>query len=176
MASVARIPYVSVETYLSAGDLQPDMDYVDGVLEGRNLGEIPHATLQGVLFAFLFQRRKEWKLAVYPEARVQVTSTRFRVPDVCVMPAGWSKTQVIAVPPLLCLEILSEEDTLSRQRYRCDDYLRMGVAEVWIFDPIARTAYVQREGSFEERASGTLQLAGTAISLPLAEIFAALDE
>ena len=176
MASVARIPYVSVETYLRAGDLQPDMDYVDGVLEERNLGEIEHGDLQGILYAYLRERRHEWQAKPFVESRVQVAPMRFRVPDVCLMPLEWKKVSIIQYPPMLCIEVLSETDTLSRQRYRCEDYLRMGVPEVWIFDPIARTAYVQRDGSFEEHRSGTLQLAGTAIELPLAEIFAALDE
>jgi hypothetical protein len=38
MAASAVVPFVSAEEYLHS-DPQPDMDYVDGVTEERNLGE-----------------------------------------------------------------------------------------------------------------------------------------
>jgi len=37
-ASAVPVPYVSVEEYLHTV-YEPDMDYVDGVLEDRNVGE-----------------------------------------------------------------------------------------------------------------------------------------
>ena len=39
MAATVVVPFVSVEEYLHS-DPQPDVDYVDGVLEERNLGEV----------------------------------------------------------------------------------------------------------------------------------------
>lgn len=53
-----------------------DCDYVDVVIEERNVGEYDHSNLQGALVAFLFPRRKEWKMRALPPQRVQVyTST-----------------------------------------------------------------------------------------------------
>jgi hypothetical protein len=31
-------------------------------------------------------KRNEWQVEVYPELRVQVTATRFRIPDITVQP------------------------------------------------------------------------------------------
>jgi hypothetical protein len=45
MAASAIVPFVSIEEYLLS-DPQPDMDYIDGVLEERNLGEADHGDLQ----------------------------------------------------------------------------------------------------------------------------------
>ena len=59
---------------------------------------------------------------------------------------------------------------------RAQDYLRMGVAEVWIFDPETRTAYVLRGDEMTEQREGVLRLAGTAIALDLVALFGVLDE
>ena len=44
-------------------------------------------------------------------------------------------------PPLLCLEILSPEDRLSRAQSVLFDYLTMGVRHLWLIDPLRRSAY-----------------------------------
>ncbi len=71
---------VSVHEYLSTS-YRPDCDYVDGVVLERNLGEYDHARLQMAVSAFYYLRRKEWGIRVVPEQRVQVSATRFRVPE-----------------------------------------------------------------------------------------------
>jgi len=175
MAASAVVPFVSVEEYLHS-DPQPDVDYVDGVLEERLVGEIDHSALQGTLYAFFLAHRSEWQIRVYVEARVQVAPTRFRIPDVCILPTSWQRTQIVRQPPLLCLEVKSPKFTLARERQRAEDYLRMGVPEVWIFDPATRTAYVLRGSEMTEQREGVLKLAGTAIELDLVTLFAVLDE
>jgi len=65
---------------------------------------------------------------------VQVSQTRFRVPDVCVA-LGEAPGQIFRVPPFLCIEILSPEDRVSRVNERMADYLNFGVPYVWLLDP-----------------------------------------
>ena len=174
-AAAAVIPFLSVDDYLHSA-YSPDVDYVDGALEERNLGEWDHADLQGELTALFRNNRTEWSVRTVPEIRVQVAPTRFRVPDLCVMPASWTKTQIVRVPPLLCIEVLSPEDTFHRIRARAQDFLRMGVPEVWIFDPIQRKVSVLRGEDVAEWSEGMLRLSGTAIELDLQLIFAVLDQ
>ena len=53
-------------------------------------------------------------LFAVPEQRVQVRRDRFRVPDVRVLtekPEGHFGHRIVTRPPLLCIEILSPEDT-----------------------------------------------------------------
>jgi len=50
------------------------------------------------------------------------------------------------------------------------------VREVWILDPEKRTAYILRGEEMIEQREGVLKLAGTAIELHLAALFAVLDE
>lgn len=175
MAASATVPFVSVEEYLRS-DPQPDMDYVDGVMERRNLGEYDHADLETELGAIFRNHRKDWNVRAVVEVRVQVLPTRFRIPDVCIMPAAWKRTPIVREAPMLCIEVKSPDFTLKRERNRAQDFLNMGVPEVWILDPEKRAAYVLRNDGMTEQREGLLKLAGTAIELDLASLFSVLDE
>jgi Uma2 family endonuclease len=158
---------ISVKEYLST-TYRPDCDYVDGVVLERNLGEYDHARLQGEVFAYFHARRKEWGLRAVPEQRVQVSPTRFRVPDVCVV-VGEPAEQIFRTPPFMCIEILSSDDRLSEMQKRCQDYLNFGVSYVWILDPHKRQA-------FHCTSSGMLEVTvlateNPAIRIPLDALF-----
>jgi Uma2 family endonuclease len=131
---------ISVREYL-ATSYDPDCDYVDGVVEERNVGETDHSYVQTAIAAYFFARRKEWGVCPLTEQRVQVSPTRFRVPDVCVVVGPKPKEQIIRTPPLICIEILSPDDRLSRVRERLNDYLRLGVPYAFLLDPETRKAY-----------------------------------
>ncbi len=49
------------------------------------------------------------------EQRVQVSPTRFRIPDVCVV-LGKPDRQIFRTPPFLCIEILSQDDRMTRMK------------------------------------------------------------
>ena len=126
--------YLSVEEYLRSG-YDPDMDYVDGHLEERNLGEVEHAELQGAILGILSRNQREWGIRVMPECRLQVRPDKFRVPDILVLTRGEKPKRIVREAPLLCIEVLSPEDTMRRIVYRVNDYVAMGVRHVWILDP-----------------------------------------
>jgi len=162
---------LSVEEYLSH-TYEPDCDYVDGKLEERNLGEVDHSWLQGVLFAYFFARRKEWNITPLPEQRLQVKARRYRVPDVCVLLGPKPTEQVLTSPPFLCIEILSPEDRMQRVRARIGDYLEMGVPHVWVLDPQSKTAYAATAATgLQEVTSGVLRTGGPVFEVPLAEVW-----
>jgi Uma2 family endonuclease len=167
------MPFVSLEEYRHS-HYEPDMDYVDGILEDRNTCLLDHSCIQGELAAHFRVHSLEWDVQAYLSLRVQIGPTRFRIADVCVMPAGWKR--LAEKTPLLCLEVKSEEYSLEREVARAQDYLTMGVPEVWIFDPEKRVAHVLRGETMTEQREGVLKLAGTAIELDLAALFAVLDE
>ena len=168
-----RIPHIPVGEYLGSV-YRPDVDYVDGVLEDRNVGEFDHADLQKAVLLALTAQERIAGVRAMQKLRVQVAAPRFRVPDVCLLPAGL-RTQIIRDAPLLCVEVLSPRDNILRMRRRCEDYLRMGVPVVWIFDPQARLAYVLTAEQMTEHRSGVLRLEGTDVVLDIAAIFSVLE-
>jgi Uma2 family endonuclease len=134
---------VSLEEYLHT-EYEPDCDYVDGVLEDRNVGKKRHSRMQQRLIAILLPLVSPKGLEPLPEQRVQVSQTRVRVPDICVVPV--SDDEVEQSPPQLCIEILSPDDRLSRLLKITSDYIAFGVPMIWIIDPYAREAFeVTRE-------------------------------
>jgi Uma2 family endonuclease len=130
---------VSVREYLSTS-YRPDCDYIDGVVLERNVGEKSHSQLQSAIWLYYHLRREQWRLWGFVELRVQVSATRFRVPDVCLT-LGNPPGQILTTPPFICIEILSPEDRLSEMRERVEDYLAFGVPYVWILDPATRHAW-----------------------------------
>jgi len=165
---MATSSLVSIEEYLRTS-YRPDCDYVDGVVLERNLGEFDHAHLQIAISAYYYNRRKEWRIVVVPEQRVQVSPTRFRVPDVCVIADEGKPEQIFRTPPLICIEILSKDDRLSEMRERVDDYLKFGVRYVWILDPSTRKAWRCTTDGMHEVTE--LRTENPTTVVPLAELF-----
>ena len=174
--ATATLPFITVEEYVHSV-FRPDVDYVDGHIEERNLGEMDHADLQTILATIFRVHQKAWKVKAFTELRVQVAATRFRIPDITVVDSALPRSPIVHEAPMLCLEVLSPDDRVSGMIKRSQDYFAMGVPEVWIFDPEKRTALVLlRDGTQSEHREGSLKLAGTAIEIELAEVFAVLDE
>jgi Uma2 family endonuclease len=160
---------ISVEEYLKTV-YRPDQDYVDGVVEERNWGEWDHSWIQGNLITFFRNRFRQTGITAMPEWRFQVSQTRFRVPDVVVV-SGRPDEQILTRPPLVCIEILSPEDTISRTNTRVQDYLKFGVPVVWVVDPRERKVWVYRPNAAVEEAQNSVKLEGTDIEVPFSEIF-----
>ncbi len=153
----------------------PDRELVDGRIEERNLGEKEHSILQGYLTFIFMLKRKEWRVEVFPELRTQTQARRFRVPDVLVTRADDRFERYITRPPLIAIEILSPEDTLTAMQAKAAEYREFGVENIWIIDPDPRIAYRYSENALEEVKSGELDVAGTPIVLDLGQMFAELD-
>src|ERR1700676_5497880 len=101
---------VSVEEYLNTSYDGPDREYVDGRIVERNLGEKDHSRPQRKLIAFFVANENSLRTFAFPEQRVQVKATRFRVPDVCVYIGTEPDEQIFRTPPFLAIEILSKDD------------------------------------------------------------------
>jgi Uma2 family endonuclease len=171
---MATATLISVEEYL-AKSYRPDRELIDGQLVERNLGEYDHSNLQSALVTWFRVRAREWGIRAVVEQRVQVKPDRFRIPDVSVISRDQPIEPIFRHPPLLCLEVLSREDTLRSVEDRVDDYLAFGVRNVWILDPEKRRAYVCARGSFREPEGGILEVPDSPIRIPLQDLFADPD-
>src|SRR5260370_9700215 len=99
---------ISVEEYLNT-DYSPDCDYVDGVLEDRNVGQQKHAKVQTRIVVFLSQLFQALGALVVVEQRIKVSARRYRVPDEYVVLGPGPEEAVITTPPFLCVEVLSPD-------------------------------------------------------------------
>jgi Uma2 family endonuclease len=165
---------VSVEEYL-ATSYRPDCDLVDGQLIERNLGTKDHSKLQDEILGWFRDRRRALRLRALPEQRVQVSRRRYRVPDVCVVPLPEPDEQIFTQPPYICIEVLSPKDSFPKLQDRLDDYLAMGVPNIWVLDPPSRRGWsIVREGHFEA-LDGVLRTSDGRVVLTIADLFAAED-
>jgi Uma2 family endonuclease len=173
--SMATSVLIPVSEYLRTS-YSPDCDYVDGEVQERNLGEQDHSDLQTRIAILLSAPQNLAYIRVNTELRVQVKETRFRVPDVCVRRKTAPSEQILKHPPLLCIEVLSPEDTLLRTRQKVRDFLEMGVLQVWVVDPLGRSVMIFEGATMVEHTTGELNVPETPVTLVLAEIFRVLDE
>jgi Uma2 family endonuclease len=130
MASVTA----TLEDYLKS-DYEPDAEYVDGEIEERSVGELDHAAWQDAIAAWFRKHREQWNIRVYAELRVQVTPSRYRVPDVTVLDRNLPLEQIITRTPLAVFEVLSPEDTVQKLKRKLYDYQGMGIKEIWVVEP-----------------------------------------
>jgi Uma2 family endonuclease len=166
----AQETLVSVEEYLSTSYEGPDREYVDGRVVERNLGEKDHSRAQRKVIRFFGSIESTLGAYAFPEQRVQVKATRFRVPDVCVYIGSEPDEQIFRTPPFLAIEILSRDDRAGDMQQKLDDYRHFGVPFVWIVDPRARHGYTyDLENGFEIQPG--LHTRKPDIELPVGQLF-----
>ncbi len=164
---------MTVDQYLSTM-FHPDCDFVDGRIEERNVGEYEHSSVQKMILRIFLNQEAEWGVEVLLECRMQIAPSRFRVPDVMVLRRGQKVHRIVREAPLICIEVMSPEDTWKRLRGVLGDYLTMGVENIWAFDPETRTAHRFDATGLHLVADAQLAVAGTEIRVSVAEVFSLL--
>jgi Uma2 family endonuclease len=136
MAGTTAIP---VEEYLRT-TYRPDMEYVDGELKERNVGEYQHSRLQTLVVGLLGPRERQRKFRTLTAQRLRVSGQKhlYRIPDVCVMALPYHRQPVLTTPPHLAIEIVSPDDEPADLLAKLADYLRFGIPHIWIPDPYKR--------------------------------------
>lgn len=160
---------VPVEEYLST-DYSPDCNFVDGVLEDRNVGLKDHSMAQAAVSSLLHARRKELCILAFIAQRIRISASRYRVPDLCVT-IGEPDEQVFTTAPFLCIEILSPEDQMRRVLVKIADYLEFGVRYVWLIDPLKRVATVYTAKEILPVNDGVLRTRNPDLAVSLSKIF-----
>ncbi len=84
--------------------------------------------------------------------------------------------QVLRQPPLIWIEILSPEDSMSSMQERIDDYVAFGIANVWIFDPRRRKAYWADQNGVHEALGDVLMAVGAPVRIDLALLWSRLQQ
>jgi Uma2 family endonuclease len=162
---------LSVEDYLNTS-YSPDVEYRDGVVVERNVGEQAHAWLQGLLTLYIGNRRKQWNVRMYPELRVKVRQNWFPIPDLCLYPEPGFEGPYPTIPPLLWIEILSPDDRMIDVWHKADELVSLGVPYVWIIDPHTLESELRTPAGVMAVPDKTLRLPDSPIVIPLAEVMA----
>jgi len=159
---------ISVEKYLSTS-YDPDVEYVDGVLVERNVGDWPHSLVQRNLIVSL--SRKYPEIFAVPELRSQTRATRFRLPDVCVLLVR-PRTKYLVDAAFLAIEVLSEDDRMTKTMERLEEFDRKGVPNIWVIDPRLLTVSIYSNGVLNEIRGARIATAGDpCLELTRDEIF-----
>jgi Uma2 family endonuclease len=135
MASSSAVP---VEEYLRT-TYHPDMEYLDGQLVERHVGEYFHSYLQSLIVGVLLSRHREHGFHVFTEQRVKVSDRpRYRIPDICVKALPHQITPIL-LQPELAIEVVSPDDEAAEMLAKIGDYLAAGIPHIWVIDPYKRT-------------------------------------
>jgi Uma2 family endonuclease len=171
MATSSAVP---VEEYLRT-TYHPDMEYLEGQLVERHVGEYFHSSLQSLLAATLSLRERGQRFRVFIAQRVKVSDRpRYRIPDICVKALPHQITPILLKPDL-AIEIVSPDDEAAEMLAKIGDYLAAGIPHIWVVDPYKRTLV-------EADQNGIRQPAEQILSTPLvgeidfASLLAQLDE
>lgn len=164
METAALIP---VEEYLSTS-YSPDMEYVDGVLVEISVGDLLHSAVQRNL-VIAFDRKYRY-VKTYPEVRSRTRETRFRLPDVAVA-LQKREGRFLAVPPFVAIEILSEDDRMTRVIEKLKEYAEWGVPNIWVLDPRTRQMFVFQKNALLEIEGDGIATDSPRLELTRDEIF-----
>jgi Uma2 family endonuclease len=167
---------IPLDQYLNhAGDFEPDADYVDGAIEVRPMGEYDHATWQDAIGDWFKLHKLEWNIRVRAELRVQVSATRYRVPDVVVWDRSRPTEQILTWPPIAVFEVLSPEDRMPRMMIKLADYERMGIPTIRVIDPGSGAISQFQAGVLSPISAAVEQLPGSECVLDWPKIRELLD-
>jgi Uma2 family endonuclease len=162
---------MDVEEYLRTSFDGSDCEYLDGEVVERNMGELPHADIQGNLYRLLWRFRQTLGIHVSLEIRVQINARRFRVADLAVWLDDNIGTRIPRVAPFLAVEILSPEDRMVRMLPKIQEYLSVGVEYVWVIDPEEKAALSYSQKHPEGAAVTSLWTENPNIEIPLESAF-----
>jgi Uma2 family endonuclease len=160
--------HISLEEYLHT-DYEPDCDYVDGVIEERNVGGRRHSRTLARLAVWLRSKELEHEALIFQD--VKVSPSRIRIPDICLVDKS-DRDEIVEQPPALWVEVLSPEDSWSKIQAKIDDALTFGVPTIWIVDPHTKEAWIATpHAPVAPVTDGKLRCAGLNLELELNEIW-----
>jgi Uma2 family endonuclease len=131
---------MSVEEYLHTSFPGLDREYRDGELVERSSPDYLHGKTQAVLVAFFFALRSKFPVFPAVETRVKIRTGLYLIPDVSVF-FPTEPSPLPENPPLIAIEVLSEDDRLSAVRKKLQEYRDWGVPHVWLVDTRERRFY-----------------------------------
>src|ERR1700722_11017157 len=99
----------SVKDYLYTS-YEPDTEFVNGALTGKNVGTIVHGPFQAIIAAYFYNLRMTYpKLKPMTAVRLKM-GQQYRIPDVMVLEWPYTPGKVVTDVPAVVIELLSPDD------------------------------------------------------------------
>ena len=134
----------------------PYRELVDGEVVERNEGERQHSEIQARLVEIFYELRKNVPLYCFPELRLRLAETRYRIPDISVFAKEKPTENVPSSPPLVAIEIVSRDDRYTEITHKLEEYRAWGVPHVWLIDPWQKKLSVYGESDLVVASSPAL--------------------
>jgi Uma2 family endonuclease len=152
MATQAEI---TAEQYLHM-TFEHDAEFVHGEIVERSLPDKTHSTIQFRILMEVGRLIQSYPLFPYPELRLRLEAKVYRIPDICVFAGVSPRESVPSTPPLLAIEILSNDDRHHNLMEKLEEYRVWGVTNIWLVDPQAKRLSVYNKSGLQNVSSLTL--------------------
>ncbi len=143
---------------------------MDGEVLERNVGLRPHSAALSNIVGWFFNEPETRHLHGLISVRVLVSPTRVRVPDLTFLAPPFEESEIVEIPPYLCIEILSPEDTMMAMQDRIDDYLQFGVGNVWVIDPWAIRGWVVTHAGWAVVRNGIIRTSDGLVTMSISAV------
>ncbi len=164
---VATQTLIPIEQYLRTV-YEPDAEFVDGEIVGRNLGEYPHSAAQDRLIELFTPGSRNHDLHLRTALRMRLSPTRIRIPDFAVFQD--EPTELVpSTRPLVIVEIVSRDDRHTEIIQKFEEYRAWGVTHIWLADPWQRQLSVYGDNGLT--AVGSLQISDLGLEITAADLF-----
>jgi Uma2 family endonuclease len=134
------------------------------------VGERDHSRLQALFTGWFLNRETRSGTKVMVEQRVQVTSRRFRVPDIAVLKGGAAGRPDRHPASLPVCRDSFPSDRFTEMQERISDYLNFGAQYVWLADLVTRRSFIYTKDSIHEARDGVLSTGNPDIRLAPSEL------
>ena len=182
MGMAATIPYYTVEDLERFPSDGNRYELLDGVLLVTPAPGGPHQLIVSRISHALFDAvQKPGYAFVFASGAVSFPPRTQLEPDVLVVPAQFPVTEKWQDmrDHWLSVEVYSASSRIYDHDFKRDNYLKLGVKEVWLVDRMARNVEISRElGRSETVSDGILWCPPTLdfeVRIELSEIFAGIE-
>jgi len=136
---------LSLDEYLDR-HFEPETELIAGELRPKPLGTDHHSDLCVWLCTLLVRQVGRARTRVELSIRV---GDDVLIPDVCVLRSRDKQMyrDILAEPPLLCIEVVSPSQRPAEMLAKCGRYHEFGVPFCWVIDPVAKRAWEYHSGA-----------------------------
>jgi Uma2 family endonuclease len=143
---------ITVEQYLHM-TFEHDAEFVRGEIVERGMPDRLHSTIQFLILMAVGRLKPLHPLFPYPELRLRLEPRVFRIPDISVFAGQAPRENVPSIPPLIAIEILSNDERHHVLMEKLEEYRVWGVPNIWLIDPLAKRLSLYTESGLRNVSS-----------------------